>query len=43
VHRLPSPPPEQATYAIGFLALFGFLIWVTFFDIARGLSGGGTP
>jgi regulator of sigma E protease len=30
---------EQATYAIGFLALFGFLIWVTFFDIARGLTG----
>jgi regulator of sigma E protease len=37
-----SQRAEQATYAIGFLALFGFLIWVTFFDIARGL-GGGTP
>jgi regulator of sigma E protease len=38
-----SQRAEQATYAIGFLALFGFLIWVTFFDIARGLGGGGTP
>jgi regulator of sigma E protease len=38
-----SQRAEQATYAIGFLALFGFLIWVTFFDIARGLTGGGTP
>ena len=33
---------EQATSAIGFLALFGFLIWVTFFDLTRGI-GGGTP
>ncbi len=32
---------EQATYAIGFLALFGFIIWVTFFDIARGIGAGG--
>lgn len=38
-----SQRAEQATYAIGFLALFGFLIWVTFFDIARGITGGGTP
>lgn len=36
-----SQRAEQATYAIGFLALFGFLIWVTFFDIARGITGGG--
>ncbi len=34
---------ERLTYAIGFLALFGFLIWVTFFDIARGLGGVPTP
>ena len=38
-----SQRAEQATYAIGFLALFGFLIWVTFFDIARGLGGVATP
>jgi regulator of sigma E protease len=43
VGRRISQRAEQATYAIGFLALFGFLIWVTFFDIARGLGGGGTP
>ena len=43
VGRKISQRAEQATYAIGFLALFGFLIWVTFFDIARGLGGGGTP
>ena len=41
VGRKISQRAEQATYAIGFLALFGFLIWVTFFDIARGISGGG--
>jgi hypothetical protein len=28
------------TYAIGFLFLFGFLIWVTGFDIVRGIQGG---
>jgi regulator of sigma E protease len=33
---------EQATYAVGFIALFGFLIWVTGFDIVR-LVTGGTP
>jgi regulator of sigma E protease len=33
---------EQLTYAIGFVALFGFLIWITVFDIARQF-GGGTP
>jgi regulator of sigma E protease len=38
-----SQRAEVATYAFGMLALFGFLIWVTFFDIARGLGGGGTP
>ena len=33
---------EQLTYAIGFVALFTFLIWITVFDIARQL-GGPTP
>ncbi len=33
---------EQLTYAIGFVALFTFLIWITVFDIARQV-GGGTP
>ncbi len=41
VGRKISLRAEQATYAIGFLALFAFLIWVTFFDIARGITGGG--
>jgi regulator of sigma E protease len=31
---------ERLTYAIGFLFLFGFLIWVTGFDILRGIQGG---
>jgi regulator of sigma E protease len=30
---------EQVTYAIGFVALFAFLIWVTVFDIARQVGG----
>jgi len=34
---------EQTTYAVGFLALFAFLIWITVFDIARQVTGGGTP
>ena len=33
---------ERVTYAIGFVALFTFLIWITVFDIARQV-GGGTP
>jgi regulator of sigma E protease len=33
---------EQTTYAVGFMALFAFLIWVTVFDIARQVTGG-TP
>jgi regulator of sigma E protease len=33
---------ERLTYAIGFVALFTFLIWITVFDIARQV-GGGTP
>ena len=30
---------ERLTYAIGFVALFGFLIWITVFDIARQIGG----
>jgi regulator of sigma E protease len=33
---------ERLTYAIGFVALFGFLIWITVFDIVRQV-GGVTP
>ncbi len=33
---------ERLTYLVGFVFLFGFLIWITYFDIARQL-GGGTP
>jgi regulator of sigma E protease len=33
---------EQLTYVVGFVFLFGFIIWVTGFDIVRSL-GGGTP
>ncbi len=33
---------ERLTYAIGFVALFTFLIWITVFDVARQV-GGGTP
>jgi hypothetical protein len=28
------------TYLVGFVFLFAFIIWVTGFDIARGLGGG---
>jgi regulator of sigma E protease len=31
---------EQLTYALGFVALFSFLIWITVFDIARQVGGG---
>jgi regulator of sigma E protease len=31
---------ERVTYAIGFLFLFAFLIWVTGFDLVRALGGG---
>jgi regulator of sigma E protease len=31
---------EQLTYAVGFVFLFGFIIWVTGFDIVRSLGGG---
>lgn len=32
---------EQLTYMVGFVFLFVFLIWITGFDIVRGLAGGG--
>jgi regulator of sigma E protease len=31
---------ERMTYVVGFVFLFVFLIWITGFDIARGLGGG---
>ena len=31
---------ERLTYMVGFVFLFGFLIWITYFDIA---AGGATP
>jgi regulator of sigma E protease len=31
---------ERLTYFVGFVFLFAFLIWITGFDIARGLNGG---
>ena len=31
---------EQLTYAVGFVALFTFLIWITVFDVARQFGGG---
>src|SRR5215203_3281782 len=30
---------EQLTYAVGFVALFTFLIWITVFDVARQING----
>ena len=33
---------EQLTYAVGFVALFTFLIWITVFDVAKQI-GGATP
>jgi len=34
---------ERLAYLVGFVFLFGFLAWITFFDIARQLGGGGAP
>jgi regulator of sigma E protease len=31
---------ERLTYLVGFVFLFAFLIWITGFDIIRGLGGG---
>jgi regulator of sigma E protease len=33
---------ERLTYLVGFVFLFGFLAWITYFDIVRQV-GGGTP
>ncbi len=30
---------ESATYFVGFMLLFGFLIWVSYFDLVRGGAG----
>lgn len=30
---------ERATYFVGFVLLFGFLVWVSYFDIVRGGAG----
>jgi hypothetical protein len=34
---------ERLTYAVGFVALFTFLIWITVFDIARQVGGAPPP
>ncbi len=36
---------EQLTYVVGFVFLFGFIIWVTGYDVIRSLTGGtlGSP
>jgi len=31
---------ERLTYLVGFVFLFGFLIWITYFDIVRQVGGG---
>ena len=31
---------ERLTYAVGFMVLFGFLIWVTVFDVIKQVGGG---
>ncbi len=38
-----SQTAERLTYLVGFVFLFGFLIWITYFDIAREVTGGATP
>ena len=35
-----SVQAERLTYLVGFVFLFAFLIWITGFDILRGLSSG---
>jgi regulator of sigma E protease len=35
-----SVQAERLTYLVGFVFLFAFLIWITGFDILRGLTGG---
>ncbi|MBP1705263.1 MAG: rane-associated zinc metalloprotease, partial [Chloroflexi bacterium] len=45
--RVPGPSAERAiaaermAYLVGFVLLFAFLAWVTAFDIARQVGGGG--
>jgi regulator of sigma E protease len=34
---------ERLTYLVGFVALFGLIIWITFFDIVRQVGGGTSP
>jgi hypothetical protein len=34
---------ERLTYLVGFVALFGLIIWITFFDIVRQVGGGASP
>ncbi len=34
---------ERLTYAVGFVALFTFLIWITVFDVARQFGGAAAP
>ena len=47
--HLPGPSAETAVtaerlaYLVGFVFLFGFLAWITWFDIARQVGGGAAP
>ena len=34
---------ERLTYLVGFVALFGLIIWITFFDVVRQFGGGAAP
>ncbi len=38
-----SVQAERLTYLVGFVALFGLIIWITFFDVIRQIAGGATP
>ena len=31
---------EQLTYVVGFVCLMAFLVWISYFDVARFLGGG---
>ena len=47
--RVPGPSAEttltaeRLAYLVGFVFIFGFLAWITWFDIARQFGGGGAP
>ncbi len=47
--RLPGPSAEttltaeRLAYLVGFVFIFGFLAWITWFDITRQVGGGGAP